>query len=193
MFNQNNKIMSTLENKKIAIITETGFERSELLSPKEALENEGATVHVISPAKTINGWSDNNWTGEVTIDKPLSEADPADYDALVIPGGVINPDKLRKNEDAISFINHFFENGKPIGAICHGPQVLIETGKLHGREMTSWPSIKTDLINAGVEWVDEECVCDAGLVTSRKPDDLPAFNKKLIEEIKEGIHEEMKS
>lgn len=111
----------------------------------------------------------------------------------MIPGGVINPDKLRTNKDAIAFIKTFFEAGKPVGAICHGPQVLIETGALQGREMTSWPSIKTDLTNAGVNWTDSECVCDSALVTARKPDDLPAFNKKLIEEIREGVHEEQKT
>ncbi len=185
--------MSKLENRKVAILTETGFEKSELFSPKEALEKEGATVHVISPADSIKGWENGNWTAEIKIDKPLSNANPNDYDALFVPGGVINPDKLRTNKDAIKFIRHFFEAGKPIGAICHGPQALIETGALEGREMTSWPSIKTDLINAGVDWVDEECVVDAGLVTSRNPGDLPAFNKKLIEEIGEGVHEDQKT
>lgn len=185
--------MSKLANKNVAILTETGFEESELKSPKNALEKAGATVHVISPASSIKGWKDGDWTGEVTIDKKLSEANPADYHAIFIPGGVINPDKLRMDKNAIEFIKHFFENGKPVAAICHGPQVLIETGALKGREMTSWPSIKTDLINAGVDWVDEECVCDSGLVTARKPDDLPAFNNKLIEEIAEGVHEEQKT
>jgi len=185
--------MSKLKNKRVAILTETGFEESELKSPKQALEEAGATVHVISPAKSIMGWKDGNWTSEVTIDKKLSEANPEDYHALVIPGGVINPDKLRTDKDAIAFIKSFFEEGKPVASICHGPQVLIETGALEGRKMTSWPSIKTDLVNAGVNWVDSECVCDAGLVTSRKPDDLPAFNKKLIEEIAEGIHEAQKT
>lgn len=185
--------MSKLENKKVAILTETGFEESELKSPKTALEEAGAIVHVISPSDSIKGWKDGNWAEEIEVDKKLNKADPSDYNALVIPGGVINPDKLRMNEDAIEFIKHFFEKGKPVAAICHGPQVLIETGALDGREMTSWPSIKTDLVNAGVNWVDKECVCDSGLVTSRKPDDLPAFNKKIIEEIREGIHEEQKT
>lgn len=185
--------MSKLENRKVAILTETGFEKSELLSPKEALEKAGATVHVISPANSIKGWEDGNWTEEVKIDKPLSQANPEDYHALFVPGGVINPDKLRMSKDAVKFIRHFFEEGKPVGAICHGPQALIETGALQGRELTSWPSIKTDLINAGVKWVDQEVVVDAGLVTSRKPGDLPAFNKKLIEEIGEGVHENQKT
>lgn len=185
--------MPILKDKTIAILTETGFEESELKSPKQALEEAGAIVHVISPAKSIKGWKDGNWSAEVKIDKPLSDANPADYNALVIPGGVINPDKLRTNKDAIEFIKAFFAKGKPVAAICHGPQVLIETGALEGREMTSWPSIKTDLINAGVAWIDSECVCDSALVTARKPDDLPAFNKKLIEEIREGVHEEQKT
>ncbi|WP_143959962.1 type 1 glutamine amidotransferase domain-containing protein [Litoribacter populi] len=185
--------MSNLQGKKVAILTETGFEESELLSPKEALEKEGATVHVISPAKEIKGWKDGNWSKEVKIDLALDSANAEDYHALVVPGGVINPDKLRMNEKAVNFMKSFFEKGKPVAAICHGPQALIETGALEGREMTSWPSIKTDLKNAGVNWVDEECVCDSGLVTSRKPDDLPAFNKKLIEEIKEGVHEDQKT
>lgn len=185
--------MPTLNDKFVAILTETGFEESELKSPKKALEEAGATVHVISPASTIKGWKGGNWTEEVKIDKQLQDADPADYHALMIPGGVINPDKLRTNTDAIDFVQSFFEAGKPIGAICHGPQVLIETGALEGREMTSWPSIKTDLINAGVAWTDNECVCDSALVTARKPDDLPAFNKKLIEEIREGVHEAQKT
>jgi protease I len=185
--------MANLEGKKVAILTHTGFEESELKSPKEALEKEGATVHVISPAEQIKGWKGGDWTEEIKIDVPLKNANPADYNALMLPGGTINPDKLRLDADAVSFIKHFFEKGKPVGAICHGPQVLIETGALDGRTLTSWPSIKTDLKNAGVNWVDEEVVVDAGLVTSRKPDDLPAFNKKLIEEIKEGVHEDQKS
>jgi protease I len=185
--------MASLEGKKVAILTHTGFEDSELKSPKEALEKEGATVHVISPAEQIKGWKGGDWTEEMKIDVPLKNANPADYNALMLPGGTINPDKLRLEADAISFIKHFFEKGKPVGAICHGPQVLIETGALDGRTLTSWPSIKTDLKNAGVNWVDEEVVVDAGLVTSRKPDDLPAFNKKLIEEIKEGVHEDQKT
>jgi protease I len=185
--------MPTLNDKFVAILTETGFEERELKSPKRALADAGATVHVISPASTIKGWKGENWTEEVKIDKQLQDADPADYHALMIPGGVINPDKLRTNTDAIDFIRSFFEAGKPIGAICHGPQVLIETGALEGRQMTSWPSIKTDLINAGVAWTDNECVCDSALVTARKPDDLPAFNKKLIEEIREGVHEAQKT
>jgi protease I len=185
--------MSKLHNKKVAFLTETGFEESELLSPKEALEQAGVTVHVISPAESIKSWKDGDWGSEVKIDFPLNNASPSDYDGIFIPGGVINPDKLRMNDKAVKFIQHFFSEGKPVAAICHGPQVLIETGALQGRQMTSWPSLKTDLMNAGVDWVDQECVCDAGLVTARKPDDLPAFNKKFLEELKEGVHEEQKT
>ena len=185
--------MQKLDNKTIAILTETGFEKSELFSPREALQKQGAVVHVISPADSIKGWEKGNWTEVISIDLPLSKANSEDYDALLLPGGTINPDKLRTHEEAVEFIRHFVEEGKPVGAICHGPQTLIETGLLKGRKMTSWPSIQTDLINAGVDWVDEECVCDSGLVTSRKPDDLPAFNLKFVEEITEGVHRDQRS
>ncbi len=182
--------MARLNNKKVAILTEEGFEQIELTSPQEALTAAGATVHVISP-KTgqIKAWNHTDWGIEIKVDKPLTEANPDDYDALVLPGGVLNPDKLRQNKDAVAFVSAFLDEGKPVAAICHGPQTLIETGMLSGRKMTSYPSLQTDLKNAGVEWVDEEVVVDNGLVTSRKPDDLDAFNKKIIEEIGEGIHD----
>ncbi len=185
--------MENLKNKKVAILTETGFEESELLGPKKALEEAGCVVHVISPADSIQSWKDGDWGQKIPIDRKLQAANPADYDGVFIPGGVINPDKLRMNSQAVEFIKHFFENGKPVAAICHGPQVLIETGALQGRKMTSWPSLKTDLQNAGVEWVDEVCVVDGGLITSRKPDDLPKFNEKLLEELGEGVHEKQKT
>lgn len=182
--------MGKLTGKKIAIITENGFEEVELTSPKEATEKEGATVHIVSPQKEkVKSWDSTDWGKEFTVDKSLDEADPAAYDAVVIPGGVINPDRLRRSVKAVDFIKSFFEQGKPVASICHGPQVLIETGKLKGRNVTSFFSIKTDLINAGANWSDKECVVDQGLVTSRNPDDLPAFNQKLIEEIQEGTHE----
>lgn len=182
--------MGKLTGKKIAIITENGFEEVELTSPKEAMEKEGATVHIVSPQKEkVKSWDSTDWGKEFTVDKSLDEADPAAYDAVVIPGGVINPDRLRRSVKAVDFIKSFFEQGKPVASICHGPQVLIETGKLKGRNVTSFFSIKTDLINAGANWSDKECVVDQGLVTSRNPDDLPAFNQKLIEEIQEGTHE----
>jgi protease I len=181
--------MAKLDNHKIAILTENGFEEVELTSPKKALEEQGATVHVISPQKDkVKAMKDHEWSIEVTVDKHISEARAEDYDGLLLPGGVINPDQLRTSEDAVKFIRDFFAAGKPVAAICHGPQSLIEAGVVEGREMTSYPSIKTDLQNAGARWVDQEVVVDQGLVTSRKPDDLPAFNAKMIEEFAEGIH-----
>lgn len=183
--------MASLSNKKVAILTEEGFEQIELTSPMEALQAAGATVHVISPKSgQIKAWNHTDWGIEIKVDKPLNEVSPDDYDALVLPGGVLNPDKLRQNKDAVAFASAFLDEGKPVAAICHGPQTLIETGMLSGRRMTFYPSLQTDLKNAGVEWVDEEVVVDNGLVTSRTPDDLDAFNRKTIEEIGEGIHED---
>ncbi|MBV4356352.1 type 1 glutamine amidotransferase domain-containing protein [Pinibacter aurantiacus] len=183
--------MKTLEGKKVAILTENGFEEEELTSPKRALEDAGATVHIISPQeKKVKGWSHDHWSIELPpVDVNVSRANTEDYDALMIPGGVINPDKMRINKDCIAFATEFMESGKPIGAICHGPQLLIETGLLSGRDLTSYPSLKTDLTNAGANWTDKEVVVDNGLVTSRTPKDLPAFNKKLIEEVAEGQHQ----
>ena len=181
--------MATLENRRVAILTEEGFEQVELTSPKMALKDAGAIVHVISPKSgKIKAWDKTNWGIEVDVDKQLDEVSPDDYDALVLPGGVMNPDKLRQNKDAVAFVTAFLKEGKPVAAICHGPQMLIETGLIKGRKLTSFPSLQTDLKNAGAEWVDEEVVVDNGLVTSRKPDDLPAFNKKVIEEFAEGVH-----
>jgi protease I len=181
--------MDKLKDKKVAILATDGFEESELFSPKKAMEENGAEVHVVSlkPGK-IKGWKDGNWSKEIQVDKTLEEVTEDDYDALMIPGGVINPDKLRRENSAISFVKSFFANHKPVAAICHGPWVLIEAEVVKGRRMTSYSSIKTDLINAGADWVDEEVVVDNGLVTSRNPDDLPAFNSKLVEEIREGQH-----
>lgn len=174
---------------RVAILATHGFEQSELLDPKEALEDAGAEVHVISPETGhIRGWSQGNWGESVHVDVGLSEANPEDYDALVLPGGVMNPDSLRRIPEAVDFVRAFVDGGKPIGAICHGPWTLIETEGLAGRLVTSWPSLRTDLINAGARWVDEEVVTDRGWVTSRKPADLPAFNRKLIEEFSEGRH-----
>ena len=181
--------MKSLQDKKVAILTENGFEEVELTSPKQALEEAGATVHVLSPQpEKVKGWNHDHWSVEVPVDKTVDNANVDDYDALVLPGGVLNPDKLRLNKQAVEFAQQFLESGKPVAAICHGPQTLIETGLLEGRTMTSYPSLKTDLINAGVDWVDREVVVDNGLVTSRSPKDLGAFNKKMIEEIREGIH-----
>lgn len=179
-----------LKGKRIAILATDGFEYSELTQPKEALEKADADVHIVSinPGQ-IKGWSKGDWFNTCTVDKILGEADPNDYDGLVLPGGVINPDKLRAYEKAVQFVQGFVDSRKPIAAICHGPQTLIETGCVAGKTMTSWPSLKTDLQNAGATWVDSEVVVDNGLVTSRKPEDIPAFNKKMIEEFAEGIHE----
>ena len=181
--------MKSLQGKKVAILTENGFEEVELTSPRKALEEAGATVHVISPQNgKVKAWDHDHWSIEVPVDKTVDDADVDEYDALVLPGGVINPDKLRLNKQAVDFAQQFLESGKPVAAICHGPQTLIETGLLDGRTITSYPSLKTDLTNAGADWVDREVVVDNGLVTSRSPKDLEAFNKKMIEEIREGVH-----
>lgn len=177
-------------NKRVAILATNGFEESELKSPKEAMENAGFTVDIISDSSgTIKGWKDGNWSNEYTVTQTLDKVKAKDYNALMLPGGVINPDTLRQNDDALLFIRDFFKDGKPVGAICHAPQLLIEANVVKGRNMTSYNSIKTDLINAGAKWEDSEVVCDEALVTSRNPNDLPAFNAKFIEEIKEGVHE----
>lgn len=180
--------MATLSDKKIAILSENGFEEVELTSPKKALEDAGATVHIISMKKNIKGWDHDHWSIELPVDKDLRDASPEDYDGLMIPGGVMNPDKMRMEPAYVAFAQHFLETGKPLAAICHAPQLLIETGMLNERNMTSYPSLKTDLKNAGVIWEDKEVVVDNGLVTSRRPDDLPAFNEKMIEEFAEGQH-----
>lgn len=176
--------------KRIAILATNGFEEIELTSPKEALEKEGWQTHIISPKSgSIKAWASTDWGKSYPVDKTLEEANASDYNALLLPGGVINPDTLRTNEKALAFVRYFFEEGKPVAAICHGPQILINAEVVAGRKMTSYPSIKKDLLNAGAEWYDKEVVVDKGFVTSRNPDDLPAFNKKMIEEIKEGMHE----
>jgi protease I len=181
--------MATLSGKRIAILTENGFEEVELTGPKKALEEAGATVDIISPQKgKVKAWDKDHWSIELPVDEDLDAARAEDYDALVLPGGVMNPDKLRLNKKAVEFAQQFLETGKPVAAICHGPQLLIETGLIEGRKMTSYPSLRTDLENAGVIWEDEEVVTDNGLVTSRTPKDLDAFNQKMIEEIGEGEH-----
>ena len=182
--------METLQNRKIAILTENGFEESELLSPKQALEEAGAIVHIVSPQnEKVRAMKDHEWSIEIPVDKILSDTDPNDYDALVLPGGVLNPDKLRINDEALEFVRAFFNSAKPVAAICHGLQTLINANVVEGRELTSYPSIRIDLINAGAYWVDKEVVVDNGLVTSRSPRDLPAFNKTMIKVIEEGIHQ----
>ena len=185
-----------LNDRTVAILSTHGFEQSELVEPLEKLKEAGATVHVVAPEKgEIKGWKDGNWGKSVKVDRTIQEAQARvdEYDALVLPGGVINPDKLRMREDATTFVRSFFKAGKPVSAICHGPQILIDCGVIEGREVTSFPSIKNDLKNAKARWVDAECVCDQALVTSRTPDDLPAFNKKLIEEVAEGVHKRQKT
>ena len=179
-----------LQGKKVAILLTDGFEQVEMTEPRKALQEAGATTHLISPkGGDVKGWDKTDWGDSFSTDLPLNGADPAQYDALMLPGGVMNPDKLRLDPKAIQFVRHFFEAHKPVAAICHAPTLLAEAGVLKGRKVTSYPSIKTDLINAGANWVDEEVVTDQGLVTSRKPDDLPAFNRKMIEEIREGKHQ----
>jgi protease I len=181
--------MERLEGKKVAILTENGFEEIELTSPKKELEAAGAETFIVSPQKeNVKAWDHDHWSIELPVDVQIDKADPADYDALLIPGGVINPDKMRVNEKCVEFAQHFLETGKPVAAICHGPQLLIETGLINGRHMTSYPSIRTDIENAGANWDDKEVIVDNGLVTSRSPKDLEAFNKKMIEEIEEGKH-----
>jgi len=182
--------MGTLSNKKVAVLVTDGFEEVEFTQPIQALKDAGATVKVIALKEgKVKAWAHDKWSSEYDVDAAVNSADASDYDALVLPGGVMSPDKLRMDKDAVSFVGGFFEDNKPIAAICHGPWTLIETGEIHGRRMTSYPSLKTDLTNAGAEWVDEEVVVDNGLVTSRNPDDLPAFCKKMVEEIAEGKHE----
>jgi protease I len=174
---------TTLQGKKIAILATDGFEEDELLKPLHALEAAGAQVDVVSPAGGwIKGWKHADWGEEVAVDVELRKAQPNDYDGLVLPGGVMNPDKLRQTPEAVQFVRHFVDTKKPIGAICHGPWTLIEAGAVRGKTVTSWPSLKSDLTNAGARWVDEEVVVDDGLVTSRKPDDLGAFDEKIVAE-----------
>lgn len=181
----------SLQGKRVALLVEKGFEEIELTEPRKALLEAGAEADVVSPVKDkVKGWNFTDWGDEVPVDTPLDEADPDDYDALVLPGGVMNPDKLRMNPRAIEFVKAFFQAGKPVAAICHAPWTLIDAGVVSGRKLTSYPSLATDLKNAGAEWVDKEVVVDRGLVTSRNPNDLPAFTSKMVEEFAEGRHEQ---
>jgi protease I len=178
-----------LEGLKVAILVAEGFEQVELTEPKKALESAGARTRIVSPVKDrVQGWNHFEKGDRFPVDVPLGEAEARDFDALLLPGGVANPDQLRIIPKAIEFVREFFAANKPVASICHGPWPLIEAGVVRGRTMTSWPSLKTDLINAGAKWVDQEVVTDTGLVTSRKPDDIPAFNRKMIEEFAEGKH-----
>lgn len=182
-------VAQQLTGKKVAILVTDGFEQVELTEPRRALEQAGATTHIVAPKDgEVKGWNHSDWGDKFKVDVPLAQAQADAYDALVLPGGVMNPDKLRIDEQALQFIRGFFTARKPVAAICHGPWTLIDAGVAQGRRLTSYPSLKEDLRNAGAEWVDEEVVVDYGLVTSRKPADLPAFNRKMVEEIAEGRH-----
>jgi protease I len=182
--------MATLDGMKVAILVAEGFEQVELTEPRKALDEAGAQTLVVSPAQgEVQGWKHFDKADKVRVDVPLKDADAEDFDALLLPGGVANPDQLRAIPRAVEFVRNFFEAGKPVAAICHAPWTLIEAGVVNERSITSWPSLKTDLLNAGAKWVDREVVTDNGLVTSRKPDDIPAFNRKMIEEFAEGRHQ----
>ncbi len=181
--------MADISGRKVAILSTHGYEQSELEHPLRALKEAGATVHIIAPeAGEIRGWDGGDWGQKVSVDYTLDQVDSSDYDALMLPGGQMNPDILRANKDAVAFVREFWDAKKPIGAICHAPWLLIEAGIAKGRDMTSYHSIRKDVENAGAKWHDKDVVCDQALVTSRDPDDLPAFCAKLIEEIGEGKH-----
>jgi protease I len=178
-----------LKGKRVAALVADGFEQIELTSPKEALEANGADVQIVSiNPKNVQGWNHDEKADSFEVDLPIAAVKADDFDALLLPGGVNNPDKLRQDQSAVQFVRAFFEQGKPVAAICHGPWMLVEADVVNGRKVTSYPSIKTDLKNAGANWVDEAVVVDNGLVTSRTPKDLAAFNAKLVEEIVEGVH-----
>ena len=175
----------SLAGKKIAILATDGFEQSELMDPRKALDEAGATTQVISlKSGEIKGWKTKDWGDSVKVDKTLDQAKAQDYDALVLPGGVMNPDHLRMDPKAVQFVKDFVATGRPVAAICHGPWTLVEAGAVRGKTFTSWPSLKTDLKNAGANWVDKEVVTDGQFISSRKPDDIPAFNKAIIEAVR---------
>ncbi|HEY9380728.1 MAG TPA: type 1 glutamine amidotransferase domain-containing protein [Burkholderiales bacterium] len=177
-----------LEGIRIALLVAEGFEQSEMVEPRRALHEAGAQTFIVSPSEDeVQGWKHFDKADRFAVDVPLSEAKADEFDALVLPGGVANPDQLRMQPRAVQFVKDFVDSGKPVGVICHGPWTLIEANVLQGRTITSWPSLKTDLVNAGAKWVDQEVVVDNGLVSSRKPADLPAFNNKLIEEIGRSV------
>lgn len=175
---------SNLQGKKIAILATDGFEQSELMEPKKALDQAGAQTVVIAPKPgEIKGWKHTEWGDKVKVDRTLDQVRPEEFDALVLPGGVMNPDKLRMEPKAVDFVRNFVASGKTVAAICHGPWMLVETGAVKGKTITSWPSLKTDIKNAGGNWVDQEVAADGQIVTSRKPEDIPAFNRTVIEKI----------
>ena len=181
--------MANLTGKKIAILATHGFEQSELLQPQSALQDAGSETKVVSLERgKIKGWNDKNWGQEVPVDLTVNEAKPDDFDALLLPGGVMNPDHLRTNLKAVHFARAFFDAHKPIAAICHGPWLLVEAGIVKGRTLTSWPSLKTDIVNAGGKWVDQEVVSEQGLITSRKPTDIPAFNRAMIKAFEGSVN-----
>jgi protease I len=177
-----------LNDKRIAILVADGFEQVELTEPRKALDKAGAATQIVSSAEgKVQGWNHFEKADHFKVDVPLNSADAASFDALLLPGGVANPDQLRMNPKAVAFVKEFFELGKPVAAICHGPWTLIEAGVVRGRRITSWPSLRTDLANAGAKWTDEEVVVDNGLVSSRKPQDLPAFNREMIKLFEQGL------
>jgi deglycase len=184
------KLMPSLDGKRVAFLATDGVEQIELTEPWRAVEQAGGGPELVSLEDgEIQGFEHRDKADRFKVDRVVAKADAGDYDALVLPGGVANPDRLRTDEDAVGFVTGFFEEGKPVAVICHGPWILVEGDLVRGRKLTSWPSVKTDIRNAGGEWVDEEVVVDGGLVSSRKPDDLPAFCAKLVEEFAEGRHE----
>jgi protease I len=171
----------TLKGLKVAILVEDGFEQVEMIEPRKALDQAGAETSIVSPKnKQVRAWNFTDWGEKFSVDIPLDQANPEDFDALLLPGGVMNPDKLRMQPNAVRFAKAFFDKDKPVAVICHGPWTVIETGAARGRRIASWPSLKTDLEDAGAQWVDEEVVTDGNLVSSRKPDDIPAFNREMI-------------
>ena len=179
-----------LTGKRVAILATDGVEQVELTEPRKALDEAGAKTTLVSPKSgQIKGWQHDHWGEELKVDLALESANADTFDALLLPGGVMNPDQLRMNKQAVQFVRSFFDSGKPVAAICHAPWMLVEADVVSGRSVTSWPSLQTDLRNAGADWVNREVVTDQGLVTSRKPDDIPAFNRKMIEEFAEGEHE----